>query len=141
MLGPVIGVVVVAAILHMLGTILGGQQTFTEMFTVTTWARVPLVLGALAQTVQHVLGGWDPNPRGLSGLVAPDPLDPEAQRSYLEPLLAEIELWNLWYLALLVIAVWAASRVSGRKAAIAVLVYVAFRIALGSAGVALSNLF
>ena|GEM_PF-2310833 len=139
-LAPIVGVLIVAAIMHMMGTVLGGQQTFTQMFTVTTWARLPIVFGLLVQTVQHLMGGWDPNPRGLSGLVAVDPLAAEAQKSYLGPLLAEIELWNLWYLGLLAIAVWAAARLSGRKAVIAVLVYVALRVALGEVGVVLSNL-
>ncbi|MFN2115636.1 MAG: Yip1 family protein, partial [Anaerolineae bacterium] len=67
---PVVAALVVAAIMHMLGTILGGQQTFTQMFTVTSWARLPLVFGNVLLTVQHLLGRWDPNPRGLSGLVA-----------------------------------------------------------------------
>lgn len=139
LLAPIVGALIVAAIMHMFGTVLGGQQTFTQMFTVTAWARLPLVYGALVTTVQHLLGGWDPNPRGLSGLVACDPLDGDCTTSFLQPVLAEVELWNLWYLGLLAVAVWAASRVSRRKAVAAVLFLVVLRIAIGASGVAIGQ--
>lgn len=134
--GTALTLAVLAALLHLLGTVVGGQQTFTQMLTVTSWARLPLVLLGVLWTVAVLAGHWDPNPQGLAGLVAPDPLDPAAARSYTEPLLAQVHVWNLWYLGLLALAVRAASRVSLRKAWLVVGLLVALEVGLGMAAVA-----
>lgn len=137
--GTALAVFVVAAIAHLLGTVVGGQQSYAQVLSTTAWARLPLAVGGLVWIVWVASGHWDPNPSGLSGLVASsDPVPGEA-RSYLYPVLAQIELWNLWYLALLGLAVQAASRVSLKKALVVVAIVVALEIALGLVGVALSN--
>lgn len=133
------GAIVVAGILHFAGTVMGGQQSFQQVFTVTAWARLPLVIGGMLQFGQALMGGFDPCPAGLAGLVCADPLDTEAKASFLQPLLAQIELWNLWYLLLLAIGVMAVSKVSRRKAAGAVGVVLGLVIAFGLAGVAVAR--
>jgi hypothetical protein len=135
----IVGAIVVAGILHFAGTVMGGQQSFQQVFTVTSWAHLPLVIGGILQFAQALMGGFDPCPSGLAGLVCADPMDKEATRSFLEPFLAQIELWNLWYLLLLAIGVMAVSKVSRRKAAAAVGVVVSLSIAAGLAGVALAR--
>jgi hypothetical protein len=133
--GVIAAVLVVAAILHLLATLVGGQQSFTQMLAVTSWARAPFVLGAVLWLVYVVTGHYDPSPNGLSGLVAPDPLESGAEGSLLQPVLAQVELWNLWYVGLLAVAVREASRVSARKAVAVVAVVLLLEIGLGLMGV------
>ena len=135
-----VGALIVAGVLHFVGTVLGGQQGFGQVFTVTSWARLPLIVGALLQLAYALTGGFDPCPRGLSGLVCPDPSAP-GSASYWSPLLAQIEVWNLWYLLLLGLGVQAVSRVSRRKATLAVAVVVLLTLSGGMAGTAIARFF
>ncbi len=140
-LGILLGTLLTAAILHFVGTVLGGQQAFGQVFTVAAWAKAPLILGAVVKLAGAAAGNFDMSPAGLSGLVAQDPFgDDPAVGSYLGPLLGQIELWNLWYLALLAVAVLAVSRVSKGKALGAVALLVGMRVLAGAAGVAIGNL-
>jgi len=134
-----LGAAVTAAVLHFLGTILGGQQTYTQMLTVVAWARWPLVIREILRIPAYLLGGWDPNPAGLSGLVAADPLAVDALPGFWQPVLGQVEVWTLWTLALTVIGVAAAARLSTRKAVVAVGAYLLLVLALGELGVALGR--
>jgi len=134
-LSVVVGIAVAAALFHALGTVLGGQQSFTQMLTIVSWAHVPFVFRDLLQFMRHATGGFDPNPSGLSGLVACVPGDASCVQSYWGPLLARVELWNVWYWFLLVVGVGVVCHVSRRKALVAVAVLVLLQVALGLVGV------
>jgi len=121
------GAAIGAAILHFLSTVFGGQETYTQMLTVFSWSRVPVIFGALLQLVYGLAARFDPNPAGLSGLME--------KTSLAYPVLAEIELWNLWALALLFVGLRGVSRLSVAKAAIAVGALVFLRVLLGEASV------
>lgn len=139
LLGAFLAPLIASGVLHFLATILGGQQSFGEVFATASWARVPLILRSVLQLVVFGAGSYDPNPAGLAGLVAPSGPALVAQRSYLEPLLGQVELWNLWYLALLVVAVSVVARFPRRRAALVVAVFAGLSVGAGMAGIALSN--
>jgi len=140
--GLLLGTLLTAAVLHFVGTVLGGQQGFGQVFTAAAWARAPLILGSVVKLAGAAAGNFDISPAGLSGLVAADPFgDSPTARSYLGPLLGQVELWNLWYLVLLAVAVLAVSRVSRAKAAGAVALLLGLRVLTGVAGVAIGNVF
>jgi hypothetical protein len=126
-IGPFVAVVFVAALFHLLGTVLGGQQGFAQILAGVAWARVPLAVQTLLRMAQGFAGGYDPSPEGLSGLVD--------RGSPLAPILAEVSVWNLWTLALLGVAMAVVARLPRRKAIAAVLVFVAFKVAIGETGV------
>jgi hypothetical protein len=131
-----LGLVIAAAIFHFLSTVMGGQQSYRQMFTVISWASLPLALGAAVRLVAVLAGNFDPNPAGLAGLVggaigAPPGL--------MAPLLGQIELWNLWSLALSVLAIQAVAQITRRKALVIVVVLVALQIAIGLAGTLISR--
>jgi hypothetical protein len=137
---PFVAVLLSAAVLHFLGTLLGGQQNYTQMLTVNAWARWPLVFQAGLRLVAWGLTGtFDPNPNGLSGLVAADPTRAFAAPSPWGPLLAQISIWNLWTLLLFAVAVRVVSHVSFAKAVLVVVVYVLLVILLGEVGVGLGR--
>lgn len=132
-LSPFIALLVLTAVLHLVGTTLGGQQSFGQMLAVASWARLPLIFQEVLRLAYGLTGGFDQRPSGLSGLVAADHLA--------GPVLAEVSVWNLWTLALLAVAVGVVSRVSRRKAAVAVLIVVLLRVALGEVGVVVGRFF
>ncbi len=135
--GSVIGALIGAAALHFLATALGGQQAFLEVFSTTVWAKVPLILREFVRLPWLLLGGFDPNPAGLAGLASSGGLT--EGRSYFEPVLAQLEIWNIWYLALIVVAVIASAKLSRGRALAVVGIFVIAQLALGMAGVALGN--
>jgi len=137
LVGVPLGAAIGAAVLHFFGTVMGGQQSYTQVLTATSWARVPLILGGIVKIPWLVAGGFDPNLAGLAGL-APEP-EGDATSSYLTPLLSQVELWNLWYLVLLVVAVGAACRLSRTKAIISVAAFVGLKLAFGALGVFAGN--
>lgn len=130
-----VAALIVAAVMHLISTLLGGQQTFSTIFTTTAWARLPLIFRAALHLAQALLGGFDPNPTGLAGLVAANPLDAAAKPSFLAPVLGQVELWNLWTLVLYVLMLQAVAQIPRRKAAIGVVALVVVQVLLGVAGV------
>lgn len=130
-LSPFIALLVLTAVLHLVGTTLGGQQSFGQMLAVAAWARLPLLFQEVLRLVYGLTGGFDQRPSGLSGLVAADHIA--------GPVLAEVSIWNLWTLALLGVAVAVVSRVSRGKAAVAVAIVVLLRVGLGEVGVVLGR--
>lgn len=139
--GTVIALLVGAAVLHFLSTVMGGQQAFLEVFSTAAWAKLPLILREVVRVPWLLLGGFDPNPAGLAGLAMPGGLGLDGGRSYLEPILSMIEVWTIWSLALLVLAVVAAAKLSRGRALAVVGIFVAAQIGLGMAGVAMANAF
>ena len=139
--GVVVGAFLVAAILHFVGTVFGGQQAFNAVLTTTSWARVPLILRAFVQLAWFGTHGadYDLNMAGLAGLVAQADEPTKAASSFLAPLLARIEVWNVWYLVLLVIAVRATSKVTRGRAILIVGVYLALAIGADLIGTALAR--
>lgn len=138
LVGSLLGLLVVTALFHLLGTVMGGQQSFTQTLTVTAWAGLPLILGLVVKLVAALLGTVDPSPAGLSGLVV-DPVS--GASSLLAPVLSQVELWHLWSLALYVLAVRAVARISLGKAVFAVAVLVGLQVASGMVGVFVSQAF
>lgn len=127
MVAPFLGAALAAAILHFLATVMGGQQGFVEMLTVVSWSRVPLVIGGALRLAHGLVAGFDPSPRGLAGFVEGS--------HFAGPLLAQVELWNLWMLVLLFLGVRAVARLSRGKALAAVGLLLGLWLLAGEAGV------
>ena len=75
------------------------------------------------------------HPIGLPALDAA----PGEPTSLAAPFLAPFDVWNLWTLALYVVAVRAVAQITARKALVAVAVFVGLQLALGLAGTLLGN--
>jgi hypothetical protein len=103
------------AVLHILGLLVGGQDSYAILLRTTAWASFPLILRALLQTIfagltqQPIVGS------GLSGLVEP---------GMLAAILGQIDLFTLWYVILLGLAVAVSSRLSRNKALVVTAIYV-----------------
>jgi hypothetical protein len=115
--------------LHLASTMLGGSSSFRQMFHVVVWSWLPFSLRRLLQMIyiaatQRVianpgLSGWVASSQtaagpGGSGLTA---VPPSSGVLVLRALLAQVDVFLLWSLVLLVLAVLVTARVSARKAA------------------------
>ncbi len=130
-LAAVLGWLVWSGALHLLSTMLGGGETFGQMWRVVIWSQIPLALRGLLQSVYIAATGNLITHPGLSGLVSGAQSAEEAVQEFLtsppstgqmllQTLLSKIDLFVLWQLVLLGIGVTVTARLSGRKGALAV---------------------
>ena len=120
--GRVAGWLIWAAALYLASIALGGRSNFGQVFPVTVWAGFPYALRGLIQTIYVLVSGQLIANPGLSGLVqqsrsAADLIasPPSTGRTLLSAFLSRVDLFLVWHLVLLVIAVTAATRLSRRK--------------------------
>jgi hypothetical protein len=122
-----------AALLHIGSMALGGRQGFGVLYRVSAWAGLPLVLRDAVQAVYMQLTHELIQGPGLSGLVA-SPAEPTVnglsslfagtQPTATGIFLSKLDLYTIWYLILLALAVRAASNLSRGKALVVVGLYV-----------------
>ncbi len=116
-----------AGALHLLSVFLGGRSAFGLMFKAVIAADLPSALRHLLQTIYMAMTQQLIANPGLSGLVAPQPSmpSPEAISSglslspgqiVLRQVLAGIDVFLIWRLFLLGVAVWTIARLTRRKA-------------------------
>lgn len=133
-LGPLLlAWVVRAGALHLLGLAFGGQNTFGSLFSTAAWASFPLALRSLLQIIfissaqSPIVGS------GLSGLATPADQIIRGPQGLLAGLLSTVDLFSLWYIVLLGIAVAVSGRLSRNKVLILMGIYVALSLLMGAA--------
>jgi len=97
-----IGWVVWATILHFSALALGGESSFSSMFSVVVWSGIPSFLRNLMQAVYVGSTGQAIINPGLSGLVATGDLLMDST-NVLWVLLSSLDLCLLWHLLLVVV--------------------------------------
>jgi hypothetical protein len=118
--GILFGWLLRAAVLHVSSMALGGRQSFGAVYRASAWANFPLLLGSAVQLIYLLVGGGMIAGAGLSGLMAAPPAAPSIPAI----LLSRVDLYTIWYVILLGVAVAAAGKLSRGKAAAVVAVYV-----------------
>jgi hypothetical protein len=121
-LGLFVGWLVHAGVLHVVALALGGQNRFSQMFSVVTWTGFPGLVRQTLQTATIVASGQIIVNHGLSGLVATGNLRQDST-NLVYALLSGIDIWLVWELLLLTIGVALAARFARRKAAALVVGY------------------
>jgi hypothetical protein len=118
----IIGWLVWAGALHLLSVMAGGDSRFGGMWSGVVWAFLPNVLRNGLQIVFILLTGETITNQGLSGLVTQErsvseliASPPGPGQLALRTLLAQIDLFTIWNLVLLFLAVMTIARVSRRK--------------------------
>jgi hypothetical protein len=126
--GRVAGWLIWAGALYLASIALGGRGNFGQMFPVTVWSGLPYALRSLVQTIYVLVSSHLIENQGLSGLVQQDlsaadaiASPPTTGQMLLSAFLARVDLYLVWHLVLLVIAVAAATRLSRRKSALVTL--------------------
>ena len=127
-LGLVVGWLVWAGALYLVGMVAGGHASFGALFRVVVWTWIPYALRGFLQTLYILFTGQLIAHPGLSGLVAGEQTvekmltaPPTAGQMVASDLLARIDLFLFWNLALLVVGTMVVTRLSARKATALVL--------------------
>ena len=114
--------------LSLLSAMTGGKTSFRPLWPVVVWAWLPYALRGLLQSAFILVTGTLIANPGLSGLVLPQETatgllaaPPGPGVLALKSFLTQIDLFLFWNLALLVIGLVVASRLTRRKAMLAVL--------------------
>ncbi len=144
LVGVLIGWLIWAGVLHLLAVFMGGRSAFKTMFAAVVAASLPNGLRGLIQTIYIAAShSLILNP-GLSGLVpigspdslykvsapgTPPTLTVPVGKMLLHQVLMGVDIFLLWRLFLLGLAVWAVSRLSRKRAyALVVGLWVAFTL-------------
>ncbi len=127
-LGLLVGWLVWAGALYLVGMVAGGHASFGALFRMVVWTWIPYALRGFLQALYILLTGQLIAHPGLSGLVAGEQTvekvltaPPTAGQMVASAFLARIDLFLLWNLALLVVGTMVVTRLSARKATALVL--------------------
>jgi hypothetical protein len=127
-LGLVVGWLVWAGALYLVGMVAGGHASFGALFRMVVWTWIPYALRGFLQALYILLTGQLIAHPGLSGLVAGEQTvekvltaPPTAGQIVASAFLARIDLFLFWNLALLVVGTMVVTRLSARKATALVL--------------------
>lgn len=122
-----VGWVLVAGLLHLGSTILGGRGSMQSALNVVAWASLPFALRNIVQFVFMLIAGHTIVNQGLSGF---------ASSAFLSQALARVDLYWIWYMILLVIGFAIADGLPRSKAfvgvAVVLLLVLAAQAGLGS---------
>lgn len=122
-IGMALGWLMWAGGLHLLSVMVGGNSHFGAMWAGVIWSYLPIALRNGLQTIFVMASGEPISNQGLSGLLVEErsvaeliATPPSAGRLALQSLLAQIDLFTIWNIVLLFIAVMTIARLSRRKA-------------------------
>lgn len=122
-LGRIFGWLLWSGSLYLLSSMTGGRGSFSQIWQVVVWASAPYGLRSLLQSIYvGATGTLVANP-GLSGFVSwPQPegavtfTPPGLDQLVLRDVLAQLELYLFWYLALVAIGLMVMLQLPRRKA-------------------------
>lgn len=130
-----IGYLVRAGFVFLLGLALGGRATFKQVWRMSVWTTLPEVLRA-AVSAGVIFATGNQNARGLSYMLTSAEV---GAQPYLATLLSEIDIYLVWSLALLGIGLFVTSQLSRGKSAAVALAYWLFTLAITMGFVALGQ--
>lgn len=127
------------ALLFLISYLFGTDNRYMQMVTLVLWTWLPLALRDLVQAIYIVLSGQLVVHRGLSFLVASSD---QAQHAgnLLYGLLSQVDVFLVWHLVLVAIALTVSTRASAVKAAVGTVGYWGVSALVGLAPTLLSML-
>lgn len=111
-----VGWIVVAGLLHLGSTLLGGRGSMQGALNIVAWASLPFAIRDLLRVVFMLSAGHAITSPGLSGFAA--------STGFLSQFLARLDIFMIWYLILLVIGFAIADGLSRGKAVLGVVVVI-----------------
>ncbi len=131
-----LGWLILSGLLHLGSTLLGGRGTMPGALNVVAWASLPFVVRDLLRVLFMLISGHSIQSAGLSGFAA--------ESVFLAHILAQLDLFYLWYCILLIIGFGFSESLTRNKviAGVAVLmvVVVLIQAGIGTATSGLSGL-
>jgi hypothetical protein len=139
--GVVLGYLFCSFVVFGMSIVFGGKATYTQVFRMAAWASLPLAIGNLVQSIASLVTGGTPAP-GLSAvLTSQEALDMPA----LQALLGHLDVYLIWSMVLLGVGTVVTSKLSKRKSATVVIIYLVLAagviVGLTAASGALGELF
>ncbi len=130
LIGSIVGTLVVWLLwglaLYVASVFLGRSSTFGEMFRLTVWCSVPQAVRGLTQAAYTLITRAPIVNAGLSGFVldknAPPVLPPGPGQLALASILAQVDIYLVWQLLLLILGLTAFTNLPRKKSVLAVLV-------------------
>lgn len=127
-----LGWVLVAGLLHLGSTLLGGRGTMQGALNVVAWASLPFAIRDILKVIYMLSAGHAIGSPGLSGFAT--------SAGFLPQLLARVDIFVLWYVILLIIGMAVFDGLSRGKAVVDVLVVILLvMFAQAGIGTLLSN--
>lgn len=120
-----LGWLLVAGMLHLGSTLLGGRGSMQGALTITAWASLPFAIRDLLRVIYMLSAGHAIGSPGLSGFAT--------SAGFVPQLMSRLDLFVLWYILLLIIGFAIADGLSRGKAVVGVVI-VLFLIILAQAG-------
>ncbi|MFQ6043525.1 MAG: Yip1 family protein [Candidatus Poribacteria bacterium] len=112
--GPLVMWIIMTALIHFFAGIAGGEGEFKPLLSVLGYAGIPNYLKAIVMAIFAYFSG-SPRPKlGLDLLFKPE----NNIGKIINVLLANIEILNLWYIALAIVGISAAKKMSRERAVI-----------------------
>lgn len=107
-------------IMNLLLTSAGAKSSLVRTQNMTAWAFLPLGLRYLLQMIVMLFSQTAIANRGLSGLVASSPADPQSYMltAFLQSSLGSVDIFFLWHATLLVLAVMVGYQLPNKRKAI-----------------------
>lgn len=122
LLGMVLAILIAAAVLYFASLISGAEIEFSPFFSVIAWTWIPFFLRNLVEAGYILVRKELIVNQGLSWLVSVgEPMKDAGNLSYF--LLSYVQVFVIWHLFLVWAGLRGATRVSGLKAAVLVLIY------------------
>lgn len=122
LVGLAVGWLFQAGVVHLGSLALGGQNSFSQVFSMVAWVWLPNFFRSLTQVIYTAITGELITHPGLSSLVATGNQSQDAS-NLVYALLTRIDIFVGWHLALLFIGVAVVARFSKRKALLVTLGY------------------
>jgi hypothetical protein len=126
-----LGVLIQSTLLYFGVLLIGGsdEMKFGTVFAMSSWARIPIAIGYLAQAGFSLVAKETIKYPGLSFLVSTGDLLADAKKP-LVALLGSIDLFWLWHLLLVMLGLAVAARFSRGKSLLLTLIYAALTLGL-----------
>lgn len=111
-----------SGVLYVIGTMMGGRNTFGQMLHMVIWTWAPFAVRGVLQAGYIWLTQQTIANPGLSGFVASEtsfagvPTLPDASTLVWRTLLGQVDIYLFWHLALIVMGLMVAARLPQRKA-------------------------
>jgi len=109
-----LGWVIVAGLLHLGSTLLGGRGSMQAALSVVAWASIPFVIRDVLRVIYMLAVKHPINSPGLSGFAA--------STAFLSQILARLDVFMIWYIVLLIIGFAIAEGLPRGKAVVGVVV-------------------
>ena len=111
---PLIVWVIMTALIHVFSGLAGGEGEFKPLLSVLGYAGIPAYLKAIVTAIVAFVGGTHQPKLGLDLLFKPE----NNVGKIINVVLANIEILNLWYIALVIVGISVAKEMSRKQAVI-----------------------